>query len=437
MVQVARQGDRVELRIHVINVPTTLDGPLKIGFGLQATPVKPRPPGARGWRLGNLGTADTLEHPSRGNLQIIWPNGNMLAYGYPWPRDPETFRKRVDELHAKSIRVVPYVNLNFLAVPTPEFAYYSPDWLDSARCFNSGDVAQMGGATLGACPSVPAWRDFIAFKLATFVDEFGVDGIYVDCWNPASCLVEEHGCGWRDDKGILRGRFSILGSREVVRRARQILTDRRPEAHIMIHMSTSVCIPMLAFADSMLDGEQYQAATKDPKDDYLNIVPLDKWRAQNTGLQWGVLPYFLPEFAGENRAKTYPTGRLVGLMLAHDCSPWPIWCNSQVVFDAWDAVDAFGVVDAEFMPYWKPNGVRSHQNDVVVSVYRRPGTALLVVLNTSLDEAEATLEIESRRLRLPDGYQARTAPDGASVPLVDNCLQIALPNRGYRLVVLR
>ena len=108
-------------------------------------------------------------------------------------------RRLVEELHAKGTRVVPYVNLNFLAVPAPEFAYYSPDWLDSARCFNTGDVAQMGGATLGACPRVSAWRDYIATKLARFVDEFGVDGIYVDCWNPSSCMVEDHGCGWRDD----------------------------------------------------------------------------------------------------------------------------------------------------------------------------------------------------------------------------------------------
>jgi hypothetical protein len=35
----------------------------------------------------------------------------------------------VEELHAKGTRVVPHVNLNFLAAPAPEFAYYSPDWL--------------------------------------------------------------------------------------------------------------------------------------------------------------------------------------------------------------------------------------------------------------------------------------------------------------------
>ena len=437
VIQVQRTGDRVELLVHIINVPTKLTRPLKLGFGLQATPVKPRPANARGWRLGNLGTADNLKDPSRGNLQVVWCNGNLLAYGYPWPQDAERFRQLVKDLHAQGTRVIPYVNLNFLAVPAPEFAYYSPDWLDSARCFNSGDVAEMGGATLGACPSVAAWRDFIAWKLAKFVEEFEVDGIYVDCWNPNSCLVEDHGCGWRDAQGNLFGRFSILGSREIVRRVREILTDRRPDAHIIIHMSTSVCIPMLSFADSMLDGEQYQATTLDPRDDYLGIVPLDKWRVENTGRQWGVVPFFLPEFTGGNRAGTTPTERLMGLMLLHDCSPWPIWCNSQVIFDAWEAVDKFGIVDAEFMPYWKPNGVVADKPEAVVSVYRKPGTALLVVFNTAQTESVFSLKLDAARLGLAAGYGFRLATDGKELPVADGAVQVTVPARGYRAVVVK
>jgi hypothetical protein len=437
VVQVKRADDRVDLRIHILNVPTKLSRPLKLAFGLQATPVKPRPGNARGWRLGNLGTAENLNDPSRGNLQVIWPNGNLLAYGYPWPADPTRFRQLVRELHAKGTRVLPYVNLNFLAVPTPEFPYYSPDWLDPARCFNSGDVAQMGGATLGACPSVTAWRDFIAYKLARFVDEFEVDGLYVDCWNPSSCLVEDHGCGWRDRQGNLFGRFSIRGSREIVRRVREVLTDRRPDAHIIIHMSTSVCIPMLSFADSMLDGEQYQATTQDPKDDYLGIVPLDKWRAENTGRQWGLFPFFLPEFTGGNRQAITPTARLMGLMLLHDCSPWPIWCNSQVIFDAWAAADRFGIVDAEFLPYWEPNGVTPDRPEVVTSVYRKPGAVLLVALNTSRTQAICGLRVDAAKLGLSPGFTAREAADDTELPIADGAVQVALPARGYRAVVLR
>lgn len=436
-VQVVRQGDRVVLKIHLISAPTRLAQPLKLAFGLQATPVKPRPAGARGWRLGNLGTGDTLKDPSRGNIQCIWPNGNLLAYGYPWPADAARFRQVVKDLHARGTRVMVYVNLNFLAELTPEFAYYSPDWIDPARCVKAGDVLQMGGATMGACPAVPAWRDFIATKLARFVDEFGVDGIYVDCWNPVPCQVEEHGCGWRDAGGNLHPRFSILGSREIVRRVREVLTDRRPDAHIMVHMSANVCIPMLSFADSMLDGEQYQG-DKAPRDDYLNVLPLDKWRAENTGRQWGLVPFFLPMFSpGENRRSPRPIERLMGLALAHDCGVWPVWCNTQVVFDTWEALDKFGIVDAEFAPYWTPNGITSLQPETVVSVYRKPGAALLVVLNTALTDTRARVKVDPQQLGLPAAYRAHMAADDAPVPVTDNTFEITIPARGCGLVVLR
>ncbi|MEI6502378.1 MAG: glycoside hydrolase domain-containing protein, partial [Armatimonadota bacterium] len=321
-VEAKREGDVVMLQVHLMNQPTKLDKPLRLSFGLQATPVKPRPADARSWRMGNLGTADDLAAPSMGTMQVLWPNGNLQFYGWPVPKDPVAFRKTVADLHAKGVRVLPYVNLNFMANGATEWEYYSSDFRDPARSFTTGDVAQMGSALIGACPSIPAWRDLIAWKLAKFVEEYQVDGIYVDCWNPNACLIEEHGCGWRDAQGNLQGRFSILGAREIVRRVQELLQDRVKNPHIIIHMSTTVCIPMLSFGDSMLDGEQYQAGGKDPKDDYQAIVPLDKWRAENSGLQWGVVPFFLPEFGGENRSKDYPTHRLMGLMLAHDCGPW-------------------------------------------------------------------------------------------------------------------
>jgi hypothetical protein len=435
--RVTRNGDVVDMEIHFITQPTKFDRPLRLSFGLQATPVKPRPAGARGWRLGNLGTSDNLDDPSMGNLQVIWSNGNLAYYGYPAPKDPDKFRKLVADLHARQTRVIPYVNLNFLSSGAPEWPYYNADFRDPARSFTSGDVREMGFDLIGACPHTAAWRDLIAYKLAAFVDEFHVDGIYVDCWNPAACLVEDHGCGWRDAAGNLHGRFPIRDCREIVRRVRELLLERRPDPHIIIHMSTSVTIPMLAFADSMLDGEQYQASTFDPKDDYLGIVPLDKWRAENTGRQWGIAPFFLPELAGKNRVEPLATQRLMGLMLAHDASPWPIWCRTQTVFDVWKMVDRFGIADADFLPYWKPNGITTSAADVLVSAYRKPGSALLVVLNAGKADAELVLKVDPRALGLGSTVTARAGDDGPAVATTADGLKLTVPGRGFRLVVLQ
>jgi len=434
--RVRRRGETVEMEIEIINKLTPLSQPLTFTFGLQATPVKPIPSAAKGWRLGNLGTADTLKDPSMGNIQVIWCNGNLAHFGYPWPQDPERFRKLVDEYHAKNTLVVPYVNLNFFSSGAPEWNYYSADWRDPGRSFSGGDVGEMGHDLIGACPHSEAWRDFITWKIARFIEEFKVDGIYIDCWEPYPCLIEDHGCGWRDAEGRLHGRIPIRDMREIVRRVRAVFAEKRPRFHLIIHMSADLVIPLLSFADSMLDGEQYRG---DPTlgEDYLQVVPLDKWRVMANGDKWGVFPFFLPEFApGKNRRDPLPTERLMGIMLTHGASPWPIWCNSQAIFNVWKILDKFGVVDAEFIPYWKPNGVTCDNREVIVSVYRKPGHAMLAVLNSGRESTDVTLRLDASKLRLRQGFSAKDVVDDSPLTIQNGVVRLTLPGRGYRLIVV-
>jgi hypothetical protein len=99
-------------------------------------------------------------------------------------------------------------------------------------------------------------------------------------------------------------------------------------------------------------------------------------------------------------------------------------------------VDKFGIVNAEFAPYWKPNGITSLQPNTVVSVYRRPGTALLAVLNTAMTATRAKVQVDPRWLGLPAGYQARMATNDASVQVTDDTFEVPIPGRGYALIVL-
>jgi hypothetical protein len=40
--------------------------------------------------------------------------------------------------------------------------------------------------------------------------------------------------------------------------------------------------------------------------------------------------------------------------MLHDVSLWSIWCNLKVVNEALAALDEFGYVAAEFIPYFAP-----------------------------------------------------------------------------------
>lgn len=446
--RIVRNGDVVEMEIHFINQPTQMSRPLKLSFGLQATPVKPRPANARSWRLAEMGPKGTGVplsdmSPNRGNISIVWGSGHPSAgdlayYGYPWPKEPAKFRQYVSDLHAKKILVVPYVNLNYMSTGAPEFDYYSPEWSDLGRNYSAvGDVAAMGHSIVGACPHSAAWRDFIAYKVAKFADEFSVDGIYVDEWVPHQCQVEGHGCAWRDARGTLHGRYPIRGYREIMRRVREIFTERRPNFHLIAHVSGAVCIPQLSFADSMLGGEGYVPAESDPKNsDYLECVTLDKLRAE-FGPQWGCVPFFLPEFAGEGRVKPQATARLMGIMLALDIGPWPVWCQPDAIFDAWKKMDRFGTTEAEFLPYWKPNGIASDHKDCVVSVYRKAGSAMLVVLNTGKVDAQAILKVDPTTLGLPAEFTAKNLNDRSVLEVSGGAFKLNIPARDHRIVVLQ
>jgi len=439
--RIVRDGGVVEMRISVVNQSTLIKEPFHFSFGLQATPVKPRPANARAWR--GCGVGEDMHLPGMGNIQILWFNDGVRGFnylqhfGYPWPDNPEKFRAIVADLHARNIRAVPYVNLNYISAGADEFAYYGADWRDYSMYTWRAAELQDKFDLPGACPHSKAWRDFIAYKIAKFVDEFQVDGIYVDCWQPHQCLTEEHGCGWRDAAGQLQGNFAITDYREIVRRVRQIFADRRPDPCIIIHMSADVVIPQLAFADMMLDGEQYQG-TRSGKDDYLGTIPLDKWRAEYTGRQWGVLPIFLMEFSPfQLRTVPTPTERLMGLILAHDSGIWPIWCFPGSIFGAWKAVDRFGIVDANFLPYWEANGVTADNKDYIVSVYQKQGKSLLVVLNTGKTAGDVNIKVDPKRLGLGANWSAKDAFDDSAAPVADQAFKLAVPERNYRLIVLQ
>jgi hypothetical protein len=117
------------------------------------------------------------------------------------------------------------------------------------------------------------------------------------------------------------------------------------------HMSGKVVVPVLAYDDTYLDGEHFRGLVKDR---YMDVCSLDQFRGEYMGRQWGLTPFFLPEFDAEHSKQVEPTRGLMGLLMIHDIGIWPIWCNGQVADEALNALDKFGYVNAEFLPYFDP-----------------------------------------------------------------------------------
>ena len=163
----------------------------------------------------------------------------------------------------------------------------------------------------------------------------------------------------------------------------------------------------------------------------MDVISLDTFRAEFNGRQWGVMPFFIPEFSPEHRDEVEPTRGLMALLMVHDVAVWPIWCNAAVVWEAWDAVDS------HFIPYFDPEPpATTDAADVVVSAYQRDdGATLLVVANLSREDREADVKIDWGRLGIGPAPVV-SWPDKEELAETNGRVHLAVPRLGYRLLRL-
>jgi hypothetical protein len=169
----------------------------------------------------------------------------------------------------------------------------------------------------------------------------------------------------------------------------------------------------------------------------MDVMGLDGWRIGYTGRQWGVIPILLPEFNAENAAKIEPTRGLAALAMLHDTSVWPIWSNVSVWNEMYDALDAFGYVDSEFIPYFDPTPpATTDMKDVYISVYKRAdGRALAIVGNTSREDRSGTVTLNAKRIGLPT-RQVLSWPDKTPVAQDGEKIKLDVPRLGYRMLLI-
>jgi len=423
-VELVRQGDEVVLRLNILAEGQTLPAGWKLQFGLQGTPVKPLP---ADWRKRRLAPANGA------NLEVLWPTPTADSekyFGYAEAADPEVFAKRIEASHAKGMAVVPYSCLSFLSGASGEFRFFGDQWGMGGGDSGSSDVAAYGAVFQMVCPKAPGYADFIVAKNREFMEKYGLNGFYHDNTHPYACAKEITGCGYQRG-GATVPTYPILAYRSLYRRLYAMAKQRDPSAFLMAHMSGKVTIPVLAYEDSYLDGEHFRGQVKDS---YMDLLPLDTFRAEFMGRQWGIVPYFLPEFAPPYSEQVEPTRGLAALLMIHDVPPWAIWCNKAVFDEALAALDAFGYAEADFVPYFDPKPpATTEMADVLVSAYRLPGKALVIAANLSREDRAGTLHIDAARLGL-EGEPVLSWPDRTAVAAEDGTIQLDIPRLGYRML---
>ena len=398
-------------------------------FGVQATPVKD----ITGWRKWRLTPGVNA------NVHILWPTPEVIRYyGYPQATDPAKYAALVKDYRAKRIGVVPYSILNGISGQAPEWSFYNDEWANGAADPGSADVAAYKAPLYGCSPG-QTWIDFVVWANERYVREYDLDGLYHDWTMIFPSSNQASGCGYLRE-GKVRPIYPIFGTRELYKRIYTMLKQRGAatgkEMFMMGHMSSQMVIPILSFCDSYLDAEHFRGLVKD---DYLEVMPLDQIRAEFMGHNWGVMPFFLPEFTGDFAEKPEPTQHLVGLSLLHDFALWPIWCKTDEVNRVYKVLDEFGIVDAEFWPYWKNGDIIGGQGDAVkCSAYRKPGGgALICAVNLTRQPQTAALTVDWERLTPSGSVSVFDAVSKEPVPFQGQSVSIVISPLNFRLLWVR
>jgi hypothetical protein len=213
--------------------------------------------------------------------------------------------------------------------------------------------------------------------------------------------------------------YPFFAQRRAMKRILTIVLRHNPKGLVNVHQSTCMTIPTLSFATSYWDGEQFQGSERGPF--ALDVLPLDAFRAEFMGHNWGVPAEFLCT------GKAYSAKEAFAFTLLHDV---PIRADLDILSKLWRTFDRFGKHEATWLPYWENQRyVSSGTPDVKVSLYNRPGRGTLaIVSNLGKGAATPDVRLNLAALKLPAGVVGHDALSGRPVAVTAGKLDLPVMN---------
>ena len=289
------------------------------------------------------------------------------------------------------------------------------------------------------------WQDAVVAGISKMMDEYGIDGVYLDGTEyPHGCSNRLHGCGYWRPNGAIALTHPMFAQRNLMQRIYKVVRQRNPEGQVNVHNSTCMTIPTLAFATSYWDGEQFGKNFK-PGTFALNALPLDAFRTEFMGRQWGVPAELLwRRGAPCSRPEAYAFALLHDVLIREGYENTPAGVDPVVALELqsrlWKLSDEFGRKQATWLPYWKNSEyVTARPEGVYASLYQHPRNGVLAVIsNLGRDDATADLEFHCDKLGLSTKkVSASDALANGPIEVKDGKIQLSLPSLGWRLVWLK
>ena len=439
--QVRTDGDTVLFTTTFLDHKATISSPIHIRFGLQATPVKPV---SFAWRAqariyhGVTYSSDEPDEDGKILLDLLRDAGVKTVvfhdmwpayYGQLVPPDPKELHKLIDECHKRGLRLLVYIGYG-VARSAPEIQGHHDEWsVIPLIPWVPGYKPEV--RTFDATCARSTWGEWLVAGIEKLFTDYKLDGLYFDGTSEAfRCQNELHGCGWRDDAGVLHDTYPMSAVRSMMRRIADIVHKHRPDAILDVHMSASLTMPTLSFCDSYWDGEQYESYTSADKVE----IPLDAFRAEFMGYAHGLDAEFL---CYQGRPFTFDEAIAIAWLHGVEVRPGNME-GLRAVIPIWGACDRFGIASAEWLPYWKDSGVSASDGSVKASVFAKDRKALIFVSHPKREPASTTLTLDRAKLGLRSGaLEAIDAISGKALTVTGDGIPIEFDGMTYHLIEVR
>jgi hypothetical protein len=441
---ISKSGAKI-LRLNLVDSAITLNKTRELEFGYQPTPVRPL---VKNWRKVRDQRNIKIWFPwsSRHNV----PDAEFTKSNY------QAVRK---EYEAKFQRPCHYFAGFTMSPYFPEWPWWVDLWSKNPPVTGSyAKPDNLQWAEAFVCNNSSSYRDFYTWKFKATQRKLDMKNLYFDNQWPNRCRNTAHGCGWKDDDGVLHDTYSLLGARDLAKRIYVMVKDYDPDAMIVRHMSAKHITPVNSFCDILVDGELYLGpVAKD--ESYYNIFTPAMFRASFLSRQFGQPNLFIPQFArafkNHNKRKYEPfkAGKLKnqqqhlrhfkGYFLVHDAKVYPIF--GIKMDDFWKLEDQFEMSDdTPFFGYWmqqKPFKLLNQQSErEMVSVYIDQGKMMFILMNDLDRQQTFTIKLDLKQLakyNLGSINKLLDAESKTEIKVNNAIFKVNMKPRDYRILIFK
>lgn len=409
-IELIRENDAVVVRVHFLDSePAYWRGipekdrlhmdPVTFRFGMIATPVKPLPANPYEERslhidCGHKVLSDYEEYLFRpfvdtGEYTGIPPVDTSVTYDeitfdriermgvkvlylhekwntiqnspYITRQSANRLRKIVAEAHRRGIKVIPYFGY--------EISTLAPYWGEYGFSFTQKEpnthkpgwhwYRQPPQRDLQVCYNNPELRKLFAEGIRKLIDTFQFDGLYLDgTVYPRECKNEAHGCGWRDENGVLHETYPLMGTRAMMKELYSIVDPRG--GIINCHGGMVYNFATVSFYHSIWDGEIIQIPFLNG---LIHELPEGFMRAAFSFRSIG-LPFYMLCYANAPKwdfRRALSISLLLGLMPKVNNAGTPLESMDKL----WRILDRIPIERAEWHPFYENNGIAAVSDPAV------------------------------------------------------------------------